>query len=320
MCLSNHCSPSGFCWPGIVIAMGILGFWVHVSIMCCPYSCWLESAHNCRFQPSYTSMTICVTLQLFGGDSWASDVSVEPLMPLGELRRLAKKELLDPGRPGYMYIGTINIGLAVQHDRCMDMDENLSQCNIIDGTTVTIIQVNDEVPQTINAAENKLQLALRKIEAADKALGGDHPELQFAWRRLQECTHPLARGAADAHMHIHNIIDSRKRHRHSTAAALQSIKTAERDIRDLVVLLCQAVCIDPSDHHEFDRNVTRAYDDNLEPEMRGHFLMAYHKFSTTLCSTTVALTAAAVTVATAKNRMATDHRGGPRPRRRHDGD
>ena len=306
MCLSNRCSPSGFCWPGIVIAMGILGFWVHVSIMCCPYSCWLESAHNCRFQPSYTSMTICVTLQLFGGDSWASDVSVEPLMPLGELRRLAKRELLDPGRPGYMYIGTINIGLAVQHDRCMDMDENLSQCNIFDGTTVTIIQVNDEVPQTINAAEGKLQLALRKIEAADQALGGNHPELQFAWRRLQECTHPLAGSAADAHMHMHNIVNLGPT---GTAAALQSIKAAERDIRDLVVLLCRAVCIDPSDRAEFDRNVTRAYDDNLEQEMRAQLLLAYHKLSSTLPGGF-----------SSKNRMASDHRRGPRTRRHHDGD
>lgn len=256
----------------------------------------LDGARAPSHQPVH--MTIRVTLQPFGGDLEAQGVSVDPLMPLGELRNLAR-ELIHPGRAGsgdlsiaLAELGNLSIALAVQDECCVDMDHNLSQCNIVDGTTVTIVQV--QVPPTIKEAEIKLSCALESLGAAEQALGGDHPsgrcstDLQISkWSHQMVRDHPdflagylLAHSAAHAQTCIrqaYELISCGALPSERTAAAERSIKKADRDTRDIVVLLCQATCRNPKSRVEFLGHANAAYDGNLDKEVRAQLLLAYHR-------------------------------------------
>lgn len=80
------------------------------------------------------SVCIRVTLQQFGGDNLSRIVDVSPFMDLSELRTLAG-ELVDIWGAGVM-----SLALAVGDVRCRDMGETLHDCNIVDGTVVTIVE------------------------------------------------------------------------------------------------------------------------------------------------------------------------------------
>jgi len=81
------------------------------------------------------SLTIQVTLQQFGGDSLVRVVEVSPLMQLDELRFLAG-QLVDRGG-----ISELSLALVVGDERYNDMGDTLSDCNCVDGTVVTILEI-----------------------------------------------------------------------------------------------------------------------------------------------------------------------------------
>ena len=127
----------------------------------------------------------------------ANEVCVPLSMQLGELRNMAKGFV--DWHYGSMFKAPMSVAMAVHDTRCFDMRSTLAECGIAEGTAVTIIRI--EVPQAITDAEDMLAQALASIDAAEKSMNGHETaltELQSARQLLKECTHPIARGAADA--------------------------------------------------------------------------------------------------------------------------
>ena len=84
---------------------------------------------------SETTVSINVRLQQFGGDELARDVQASPMMEIGELKDIAA-ELI--GATGF---GVLSVALVAEGERLRDVMESLVDCNIQDGTTITIVQV-----------------------------------------------------------------------------------------------------------------------------------------------------------------------------------
>ena len=164
---------------------------------------------------------------------------------------------------------------------------------------VTNVAAEQLRQRAIEKAQDKIPEALRSIEEAEEACGGDDPDLQEARRRLQERTDPLARGAADAQRLVHRTLSR------CAASAEKAIKKADRDVRDIVVLRCRACCADPKDRDGFLVKATEAYEGDLDKEVRAQLLLAYHKDPTNQQNGFVS-----------NNQVAADRRGGPRLRRR----
>lgn len=153
-------------------------------------------------------------------------------------------------------------------------------------------------------AEAKVKAAMESIMYAQQILqacGGDGiADLQRAMELLQADTDPLAQGAAQAQQLVHQVLLS------CPAGAQKAVKKADRDVRDIVMLRCRAVCCDPKDRDDFLGRAAEAYGGGeLDKEVRAQLLLSYHKDRKNQKCGFVS-----------NNQIAADRRGGPRPRRR----
>ena len=147
-------------------------------------------------------------------------------------------------------------------------------------------------------AEAALQRAMESIRIADEALGGgDQPECEQAILRLQAETTPLAKGAADAQKLIHLLLSR------APSLTVNIVKRAELYVRQVVVLRCEARCLNPTDRDEFVAQIDSAYDNEVDTEVRSQLLQAYHKNHED-------------NGFVSNNRVAANRRGGARKRRK----
>ena len=153
-------------------------------------------------------------------------------------------------------------------------------------------------------AEANVKAAMESIIYAQQILqasGGDGiADLQRAMELLQADTDPLAQGAAQAQQLVHQLLLN------CPAGAQRAVKKADRDMRDIVMLRCRAVCIDPKDRDDFLGRAAEAYGGGeLDKEVRAQLLLSYHKDCKNKKCGFVS-----------NNQIAADRRGGPRPRHR----
>ena len=121
-------------------------------------------------------------------------------------------------------------------------------------------------------AKAKVIEALASIDNAENTCGGLFAEwFNFARENLEDCTDPLAAGAAAAQNIIHYIMMK------CPCGKKKALKKAAQDIRDVVVLRCRALCKDPKDRDGFLEQAARAYGSELDKEVRAQLLLAYHK-------------------------------------------
>ena len=152
-------------------------------------------------------------------------------------------------------------------------------------------------------AEAQVKPAMESIMYAQKILqccGGDGiADLQII-ELLHADTDPLAQGAAQAQQLVHRALLN------CPAGAKKAVKKADRDVRDIVMLRCRAVCKDPKDRDEFLGQAAQAYGGGeLDKEVREQLLLSYHKNRKNQQCGFVS-----------NNGIAAFRRGGPRPRRR----
>ncbi len=153
-------------------------------------------------------------------------------------------------------------------------------------------------------AEAKVKPAMESIMYAQDILqccGGDGiADLQIVMKLLQADTDPLAQGAAQAQQLVHRVLLN------CPAGAQKAVKKVDRDVRDIVMLRCRAVCCDPKDRDDFLGRAAEAYGGGtLDKEVRAQLLLSYHKNRKNQKCGFIS-----------NNQIAADRRGGPRPRRR----
>jgi len=153
-------------------------------------------------------------------------------------------------------------------------------------------------------AADKVKAAMASIMYAQQILqacGGDGiADLQRAMELLQADTDPLAQGAAQAQQLVHQVLLN------CPAGAQKAVKKADRDVRDIVMLRCRAVCANPKDRDDFLHRAAEAYGvGELDKEVHAQLLLSYHKDRKNQKCGFVS-----------NNQIAADRRGGPRPRRR----
>jgi hypothetical protein len=124
----------------------------------------------------------------------------------------------------------------------------------------------------LTTATEKKRKATDSIDVAMAACGAVGEDLMRARNLLQKITVPLALGAAEAQKAVHDALVLC-----TEPEAQKAIKRADRDVRDVVVLLCRAECDDPKDREGFLQKILDAYDQDLDKEVRAQLLLAYHK-------------------------------------------
>jgi hypothetical protein len=124
----------------------------------------------------------------------------------------------------------------------------------------------------LTTATEKKRKATDSIDVAMAACGAVGEDLMRARNLLQKITVPLALGAAEAQKAVHDALVLC-----TDPEAQKAIKRADRDVRDVVVLLCRAECDDPKDREGFLQKIIEAYDGDLDKLVRAQLLLAYHK-------------------------------------------
>ena len=126
----------------------------------------------------------------------------------------------------------------------------------------------------LKKAKNKITQALRSIAIAGQKYGGDVTALREAYESLFDNAGPWAHGAAKAQQLVHTVLPN------CPHEAEEAVRKAERDVRDVVMLLCCSFCHQPRDRDEFLSYAAESYGPgelNWNKEIRSRILIAYHK-------------------------------------------
>lgn len=205
-------------------------------------------------------------------------------------------------------IGGIVVSIQAHREETQQADDTAAEAA---GNQDAAANDADMTPQELRkkAAEQvpaMRQKAMKSMDAAQRLCGGQAGRHAWVFRNAKEAiqadTDPPARGAAEAQRLVHKVL------KNCPDRAEKAVKKADRDIRDVVVLQCRAICEDPKDRDLFLQKATEAYKGaggELEKEVRAQLLLAYHKDPTNQRNGF-----------TSNNQIAADRKGGPRPRRR----
>ena len=151
---------------------------------------------------------------------------------------------------------------------------------------------NQEGERAKNDAEEKTQEAIKALQSAEQAGGGE--ALGEARRSLEaSCT----KGAASAVMIVADVAKNCER------TVREAVKEAERAVRDVLVMRCRCQAV-PGDKDSFLETVEEAFGGSLEQKLKAKILLSYHK-----------ITRNKVNKFPSKNQIRNALRGGPRPRR-----
>ena len=151
---------------------------------------------------------------------------------------------------------------------------------------------NQEGERAKNEAEEKTQEAIKALQSAEQAGGGE--ALGEARRSLEaSCT----KGAASAVMIVADVAKNCER------TVREAVKEAERAVRDVLVMRCRCQAV-PGDKDSFLETVEQAFGRPLDQPLKAKVLLSYHK-----------ITRDKVNKFPAKNQIRNARRGGPRPRR-----
>jgi len=151
---------------------------------------------------------------------------------------------------------------------------------------------NQEGERAKNEAEEKTQEAIKALQSAEQAGGGE--ALGEARRSLEaSCT----KGAASAVMIVADVAKNCER------TVREAVKEAERAVRDVLVMRCRCQAV-PGDKDSFLETVEEAFGGSLEQKLKAKILLSYHK-----------ITRDKVNKFPSKNQIRNARRGGPRPRR-----
>ena len=153
-------------------------------------------------------------------------------------------------------------------------------------------------------ADEKVQAATESIMYAQEILlncgGAGIGDLEHAMMLLTPHTNPLAQGAAQAQELIHQVLLN------CPGYAWKAMKKANNHVKDIVMLRCRAESTNLMSRDEFLGSVAAAYGvKELDAEKRQQLLLAYQKNKKNQKFGFAS-----------NNQIATDRRGGPRPRRR----
>ena len=169
----------------------------------------------------------------------------------------------------------------------------------------------------INATEKleeAVPAAVKAIDEAEKACGGDVPQLQAAAQRLLVCqnTTPLGRVAAEAQLLVrqslnhHQTLQQISLDDQAWTHIIKKLKNADRAARDVVIFQCRSCCEDHRSRNEFIVKLTAAYNGQLGKEVRAQLLLAYDKTLPDVYKPYCF---------ESNNKVAADRRGAPRPKR-----
>lgn len=149
----------------------------------------------------------------------------------------------------------------------------------------------------LRKAKNKTTEALRSIEIAEQKYGGHVTALREAYESLCVNAGPWAHGAAKAQQLVHRLLPN------CPHAAEEAVRQADRDVRDVVMLLCCSFCQQTQDRDEFLSYAALSYGGELSKEIRSSLLLTYHKEPSHQ-------------MVVSNNQVETRRRGKPRPPRR----
>ena len=283
-----------------------------------------------QHNPPHPSSVQCdppfqIILEHFGSAA-ATVMPATPAMPLGQVRKHAH-DWLDSRLPDASffhnagpYLGSVCMVLMVEdqwHQFIeLEMSKSLEVHNIGNSTRMYVVRMTSDAdtPPLIQEADHKLLGCLATIDQAVTLLRNDIDEghctaltltelLTAQQKRLRECDWPMARPAGSVQKILHKILKSYADH--PDLPLRQTLKQAERDLRDIIVLLCRQYMQDPTNRDDFLNHIEEAYGGDVDKGMRAQVLLAYHKQpKPPECGFPSC------------NQILDERRGGPRPRRR----
>ena len=128
--------------------------------------------------------------------------------------------------------------------------------------------------QNFEDAKQKIPKALGSIVDAEQVCGGYEPSLREAAHRLSnafEGPEGLALNAGDAQRLIGRILAL------CEPAFEKALKGAKKNVNDIVVSACKAMCVDLKDRNAFIVKMTEAYRGDLDKEVLCELLNAYRQ-------------------------------------------
>ena len=106
-------------------------------------------------------------------------------------------------------------------------------------------------------------------------------EIKAAERWLREKTHPIARGAAMANKCINRVLQSDivmgEDCLQPMGELTRDLKKADRDTRDVMVMLCRGMSVDETSRGEFIKHAEESYGAQLGKDLEGRLFQSYHK-------------------------------------------